>query len=425
LAVKKKKVWIVATLVFALLVGALFYFLVFTTAGSTFLVKSIISKYAQAERLDIEKGAGSLSRSLVLQDIELADSKFLPSGSILKIQKLELYFTSFNLARLHVKIDNGRLQLPRSRLVLFYGTLQNNLLDFNLYTQSIHLSEVRGLFPERKDLEKISGTVEEIDFYAKGRLSQPRFSGTCQIDGLLYDGFSLSDCPLAFDLQFKSQNREPELYGSVIAERGKISGPKTALVQMKESRVAFSGVLKKAALNLKGTSVVEGTKINVELKGTLERPELKLVSEPPLPQERLLVMLMTNKGWKGAEDIFSKGELSPDLARDFIDYFVFSGSGTKIAQRFGITGFSLTLDEQKKGLGIKKEITEKIDATYAVEQSQTKGEPATTTQRIGTELEITEGISVGAEKELKQEAQTDTAQQPPDDKVILKIRKEF
>jgi len=413
---KKKNVLVVATLVF--LPGVFVYFLLFTTPGSTFLVKSIISKYTQPNRMDIEKGMGSLSRSLVLQDIEIADPKFLPTGSILKIQKLKLYFTSFNLVGLHVKIDNGRLQLPRSGLVLFYGTLQNNILDFNLYARRANLAEI-------PRLEKISGRVVEIDIYAKGRLSQPRFSGTCQIAELLHEGFSLSDCPLSFNVQLESFKKEPELYGSVISERGEISGPKTAIVQMKESRISFFGVLKKAALNLKGASVVDGIKIKAELKGTLEQPELKLVSEPPLPQERLLVMLMTNKGWRGAEDIFSKEKLSPDLVRNFIDYFVFSGSGNKIAQSFGITGFSLTLDEQKKGLGIKKEITEKIDATYAIEQSQTKGESPTTTQRIGTELKVTEGISVGAEKELKQEAQTDTAQQPPDDKVILKIRKEF
>ncbi|MFH0827253.1 MAG: translocation/assembly module TamB domain-containing protein [Candidatus Omnitrophota bacterium] len=415
---KKKNVFVGATFVFVFLVGALVYFFLFTTPGSIFLVKSIISKYAQSGHPDIAGGVGSLSRSLVLQDMEIDDSKLLPSGSILKVQKLELYFTSLNLEGLQVKVDNGRLQLSRSGLVLFYGTLQNNLLDFNLYAQNVHLSEVPGL-------KKMSGTVDKIDFYVKGRLLQPRFNGTCQIARLERDSFSLSDCPLSFNVQLKAFKKEPELQGSVFTESGEISGPKTAIIQMKESKISFSGVFKKAALNLKGISEVDGTKISAELKGTLDEPELKLVSDPPLPQERLMVMLMTNKGWKGAEDIFSKGGLSPDLARDFIDYFVFSGSGSKVAQRFGITGFSITLDEQKKGLGIKKEITEKIDATYAIEQSQEKEEPPATTQRIGAELKITESISVGAEKELRQEAETDTAQQQPNDKVILKIRKEF
>ena len=78
-------------------------------------------------------------------------------------------------------------------------------------------------------------------------------------------------------------------------------------------------------------------------------------------------------------------------------------------------------------MGVKKAITEKIDVSYEVEQSQAKEEGPTTTQKVGGEYKITEGISIGVEKELKQESKADQAQdkQKPDDKVILKLKKEF
>ncbi|MFH1457823.1 MAG: translocation/assembly module TamB domain-containing protein [Candidatus Omnitrophota bacterium] len=423
---KRKHVLAIVAFSIIGLVALAAYFLLFTTLGSTFFVESVISQYAQSGNIDVEESSGSLSRTLVFRDIEIKDSKILPPGSLLRIQRLEIYFASFNLEGLNVKIDNGRLQLSSSELILFYGTLHDNVLDANLYSKGMSLSEAVRLFAENKELEKISGFLHDIDVYIKGSLSEPRFSGQCQVTKLMRNGFSLSDCPVAFDLELKLSKNEPLFYGTLISDRGVISGPKTAVINMQSSKVLFSGVAKDAALSLKGSSLVEGAKINIELRGTLKNPELKLASDPALSQERLLVMLMTNKSWKGAEGALAKGELSPDLVSDFVDYFVFSGSGSRIAQQLGITGFSFTFDEQKKGVGVKKEITEKIGASYAIEQSQGIEEQSTTTQRIGTEVKITQGISIGAEKELKQEAKTDPAQQqPPNDKVILKIKKEF
>jgi hypothetical protein len=424
----KRKYALVVT-VFSLisLLGLAVYLLLFTTSGSRFLLKSVLSRYAQSGDIDIEKSSGYLARTLVCQDIDIQDSKVLPSDSTLKIQRLELYFTSFSLEGLNGKIDNGRLQLPDSDLILFYGTLHNNILDVNLYSKRMNLKEVMSLFSDSKESKKISGLMADIDVYAKGRLSEPKFSGRCQITKLVRDGFSLSDCPVAFDLQLKSLKNKPQLYGTLFSDSGKVSGRKTAVVSIKESKIFFSGAPEDAILNLKGSSVVEGTKIHIELKGTLEIPELKLASEPPLSQERLLVMLATNKSWKGVEATLARGELSADLMSDFVDYFVFSGSGSKMAQQFGITGLSFTYEEEKKGVGVKKEIADNIEASYVIEQSRSKEDQPTTTQRIGGEYKITDSISIGAEKELKQEGQTESIQQPqqPDDKVILKIKKKF
>lgn len=417
----------IAIIVFVFFSSSIFCYFIFTNNGSTFIVKSVLSKYARSKSVNIKKSEGSLARTLVLQDIEIKDLNFLPNGNTVRVQRLESYFTSFSLGGLNAKIHNGRLQLPGSGLIVFHGSLKDGILDGNIYSNGFNIEGFLGLFPASTESKEISGSISSIDIYVKGRLLKPELSGGCHIENLLRSGFSLSNCPVIFNLQLKDFNKGPKLYGRISSESGIISGSKTAVIKLEGSKISFSGDPKKAYLDLKGTSTVEGTKITVVLKGTFDKPELKLTSDPSLPQERLLVMLITGKNWNATEAALAKGQLSPDLVKDFVDYFVFSGSGNKIAQQLGVNDISVTFERDKKGVGVKKEITDKIDASYAVEQSQVKGKIPTTTQKLGGEYKVIEGVSLGAEKELKQDSKTGQSQdqEKPDDKVILKIKKEF
>jgi hypothetical protein len=93
-----------------------------------------------------------------------------------------------------------------------------------------------------------------------------------------------------------------------------------------------------------------------------------------------------------------------------------------------VSDLSVTFEQEKKGVGVKKAVTEKMDATYSVEQTQQKEGEAATKQKVGGEYKITDSIIVGAEKELKREGkESDAAENatPADDKVFLKFKKEF
>ena len=140
-----------------------------------------------------------------------------------------------------------------------------------------------------------------------------------------------------------------------------------------------------------------------------------------------MVMLATGKRWKGAEASLNNAVISPDLTADFIDYFVFGGMGSKIARQFGISDISLKIDKQTTGIGIKKEVSEKAEISYGIEQSQAKEKEPTVTQKVGGEYKITESVSVEAEKELKQDNETEKTQDKAqtDDKVLIKFKKEF
>lgn len=408
-------------------ISLIVYYLIFTNSGSTFIVKTALSKYTRSKSVNIKKSEGSLAQTLVFHDIEIKDSKILCCDNLVKIHRLEVYFKSFNLRGVNVKIDNGRLQLSASELIVFQGGLKKSILEGNIYSKGFNVEGLAGLFPEIKELKDISGSISGIDIYIKGTVLEPKFSGKCQIDKLIRNGFTLSNCSTLFNLQLKDVNKEPKLNGTISLNSGTISGPKTALINLRESKISLFGDPKKASLGLKGASNVEGTKITIVLKGTFDKPELKLTSDPPLPQERLLVMLITGKSWKATETALTKGQFSPDLVKDFVDYFIFSGSGNKLAQQLGISDISVTFEQQKKGLGVKKAITDKIDASYAVEQAQAKEEMPIITQKLGGEYKVTESISVGAEKELKQESKPETSfeEQKANDKVTIKFKKTF
>jgi hypothetical protein len=424
---KNNRLLLIIIIFLIISIASAIYFFICTNKGSTFIIKTALAKYLQPKSIEIKQSQGDFFHSKVLADLEIQDPKLLPEGSVIRIQKVELSFASLSPQGLSLKIHNGRLKVPGCELIPFQGGLKNNILDFNIYSKSVNIGEISKQFLESKDLKKISGAISGIDIFIRGSLLEPEFEGKCQIEELLSNGFSLSGCPVVFKLRLKDIKDKLKLFGEVYTDAGAASGPKTAVIKLGESKILFSGDPKEAFLNIRGISIVEDTKIEIVLKGRLEQPELKLASEPSLSKERLLLMLATGKSWKASELALSKGELTADSVKDFIDYFVFSGSGSKIAQQLGISDFSVTFEKQKKGLGVKTSVTDKIDATYAVEQTQQDGETAVTTQRLGGEYKITDSLTVGAEKELRAEQTANASQEsvPPDDKVFLKFKKEF
>ena len=427
MCIKKKYLSSILILTFIGVIFFLAYYFFFTTKGSSSITKAALSKYLGSKDIDIKEVKGNLAQTLTYEDILIKDIKFLPKGNILRIKKIDISLTLLNLSTPTVKIHNGTLRVPNFDIILFYGSFKKGKFDINLYSKNIAVGEALDLFTKSSDLKKISGTIRDLDAYIKGEPLEPELVGTFRIDKLTRNNFSITNSPGSFNFKLKDIKDELKLFGSLSLNSGAISGPKTAVINIQESKVIFNGVPKNLSLDLKGTSTVEGIKINITLKGTPEKPELKLISDPPRSQERLLIMLVTGKSWKGAEGALNQGQLSADLAKDFVDYFFFTGTGSKLAQRLGLSDFSVTFEKDKKGVNFKKAVSEKIDASYAVEQSQEKEGEAIVTQKVGGEYKITDSISISAEKELKQNNGADQIQEKnkTDDKVILKFKKEF
>ncbi|MFH1507166.1 MAG: translocation/assembly module TamB domain-containing protein [Candidatus Omnitrophota bacterium] len=426
-----KKIYLLSMPILAVIctIAFLAYYFFFTTRGSSSIAKFALSKYTASEKINIKGVDGNLSQTLSFKDIIFEDLEFLPQGSIVKINKLDLSFASFNPPEIKVNIHNGALRMPSFNTIIFNGSYQQGSLEINVYSKNVGVRETLDLFTQSSDLKKISGMISDLDVYVKGSFLKPQLTGEFQIRELSRNGFSITNCPGRLDLQLNDIKEELKIFGTIFLSSGIVTGPKGTSLNLQECMIIFNGNPKKPSFDLRGASTVEGTKINIALKGTLEKPELKLTSEPSLPQGQLLVMLATGKAWKGTGKSISSGQLSPDLAADFIDYFAFGGMGSKIAKQLGISEISLKFDKETKGVGLKKEITNKAGVTYGVEQTQTKEKDTSVTQKVGGEYKVTDTISVGAEREFKQDDKTkqteDQDKLQTEDKVLLKFKKEF
>ncbi|MFH1776020.1 MAG: translocation/assembly module TamB domain-containing protein [Candidatus Omnitrophota bacterium] len=345
--------------------------------------------------------------------------------SMLKMQHAEFSIIEGNIS--NIQITNGTLILPDANRIWYYGSYDKEVLDMTVYAKDTDVRSILDLFPDNTVLGHISGIINDVDIHVKGRLWEPDFSGSFLIEDVSYKRFSIVNCPVMVTLTFKDIKDKVELHGNVFFNRGMISGQQSAVIKLDKSKLLFSGDLTKPVLDIKGSSAVERTKINIVLKGSIDKPDLNLTSQPLQSQERLLVMLVTGKKWKGIEASYSQGNIAPDLAADFIDYFIFGGMGNKIAQRFGLSDISIKYDHKTKGIGATTDLSDKATATYSIEQPRSTEEKPTTTHKVSAEYAINESISVGAETEIKQTSQTKETQdkQRADGNVMLKLKKKF
>jgi hypothetical protein len=425
--IKKNRCLAILFIICLSLIVFLTRYLFFTPRGSLFVVKSALSGFIQPEDVDIKTVEGSLSNTLSLQDLEIGDLEGLPEGSVVKIQKLQAYLISFSPAGLNIDVQNGKLLIPRWEPVFFYGGYHNASLAFDVYAKYLSVRDILDLFTQAASLKNLSGRISEADVFVKGSFREPLLSGRFHIEELSRGGFAMKDCRGDFELRLRDIKDNLKLYGEVSLKKAVLSGENTAVIILRQGKILFDGDAKNPSFNLEAASDVEGTRINVVLRGNASNPDLRLSSEPMLPQERLLIMLATGKSWSGAETSLSKGQVSVDLAKDFIDYFVFSGTGSKIAQQLGLSAISVKYDGKAKGIGVKKDILGRAEASYSIEQAQGEAKSPQTAQKMGGEYKITENISLEAQKELKQESSANQTQdsQKPDDKIMLKFKREF
>ncbi|MFC1624399.1 translocation/assembly module TamB domain-containing protein [Candidatus Omnitrophota bacterium] len=424
-----KKPWVLITLVIIITASLTFlvtFHLFFTTRGLNLVARFLLSKYTLSEDIEIKKIDGTITRALSLQEISLGNLKTLPPGSIVEIKKVELDVNPFDLKRIYVNINNGKIKIPKAEPILFHGTYTKGLLDLNIYSKSIDMTEIATFLNDNKELRKIKGFLNDIDIFVKGSLKEPELTGEFYIEKLTRDVFSIIDVPISINLQFKDIRQDLRVFGEVILGGGSVTGPRTAVVKLQESKILFNGAPNALAFDLKGLSNVEGAKINIALKGTMKEPDINLSSEPSFPKERLLLMLATNKSWKMAESALVKGQMSPDVTKDFIDYFLFAGSGDRLAQFFGLEYLTFQLNDKTKGIGVKKDVTDNLGVSYTVEKEETKEKNGTTVQKVGSEYKLSDSVTVETERELKQEEASDLQDKTAtNDKIFLKYKKSF
>ena len=144
-------------------------------------------------------------------------------------------------------------------------------------------------------------------------------------------------------------------------------------------------------------------------------------------------MIVTGQRWQGMEKSVEQKTISKELTKDFLEYFVFAGDANGFMKRLGISDISFTLESQKKGIEVKKDLMENVNVGYGVEKtSGTVDQSPQLNQKIEGQYNLNKKVSISAEKEIKQTS-TETEIQPaettqknvPNDSIMLKYKTQF
>ena len=404
------------------------YNLLYTSKGAKTLVKLYLYEFAGIKNVAVGRITGNIAQGLKAEDIQLSGIKGINPSIVVKIHQASLFIPYFNPAHLVLKISNGKVDLFLGNSLIFAGSYADHMWVINLYTSSIDLRSVVGLFPNAGIFNNLSGIVEQPDIYITGSWLKNKISGKFIVRKAFFNRFILEDCPVNFKGVVERLNKEFSVKGEVGLREGNFYFKKTQIT-LQAGKIIYSGNPKEPSFDLKGDSLIGETKINIIYKGSFKKPDLRLTSDPDLPQQVLLIMLATSEPWKGMESSYQSGQLNPDLARDFLDYFLLGGSGSKLAKKLGISEVSFKYDAASQGIKATSPITDKIGVIYGVEQTKPSGEnQAVTTQYdVGAKLKFTDSLSLTGETQInKQDAQTVPGEQPkPEDKVILKYEFKF
>ena len=402
-----------------------------TTWGAKFLTKMSLDHFWDDQDIVIEEISGAVNDQVYYKDIEVRDLPYLPAGAILRIKTASVSFTALNMDGVNARIDQARLFLPFSDPVVIHGEILSGLLSLNIFSNYVSFKDAGSLSLDNVFLRSMEGDIGPVDIFGSGSLSRPRLTGKIFVQKLANRMARMKDSHVSFDLEFPhALSGVPGVSGIVRIHDGTISARKTAEIQLEESVIRFSQETDNPELDIKGRAVVGGANIKLLCSGTLKQPEITLSSTPPLPEQQLLVMLVTGKDWTGTASDLNSGRITTDTAKDFIDYFVLGGTGNQLAKKLGIKDFSVTLEKETQGLGITKSISENIDATYAVEQTKTTPGEEMTKQKVGGEVKVNDKISVGAERQFINElSQPETSSQNPQtqttDKIFIKYKTNF
>ena len=423
----------IAALLIFVLIGIGGYFVFYTTQGAESVARFLLYRYTRSRNITIEKIEGTIRTKASLYNIHITNPNKLPRGAEIQIQRLDLLMSRFKLKNVEVNIYNGRLKLAFSDTILFYGNYSDRSLELKLYSKRVNAREIIDLFTRRPVLSTLSGVFSDVNIRIAGTLTELAAEGSFYIENIIKERFSIVNCQGSVLMYCDDLFKAARLNGEIVLQEGIVSGHKTAKIKLGKSKIVFVEDPKRPKLNIRGSAKVADVAINMVLQGTVNKPQLTLSSNPALTQELLLVMLATNRAWGSTQESLQSGRISADLIKDFVDYFLFAGTGSKIARRFGISDISFFYRNETNTMGLTTSVADKLKLGYEVEQpkEENKSSGNTSTQTVTGEVKITDTISVNAEKKLNQiNTQQELSQEEKpaeegEEKLYLKFKKKF
>ena len=410
---------------FIILAFSIAVFLTSTRPGLRLMTNKFIPDFIPADDITVGNVTGQLSDELVFTQVELKNLQWFPENTVIRLQRVAIWLKSLNPKDAEIDFENIRIFMPYSDPIVISGHYRGGDLSCNIYSSNISIEEILTLVPRKFDSNP-KGILKDVDLYLEGPPQQAKVRGTFIIDELVMPKFVLSDAPgdLAMVFQRAVDGYSPS--GMLEVSRGKVN-TRNAVLKLEQSKLSFSGSFAQPGFDIKGTSSIGKIDIDVALLGTPDTPQWKFSSNPPIEEEVLMLMFLTGKNVEGVQSSVDAKRLTPDLAKDMVDYFLFNGEGGRLAQKLGIKDISIIYEKDTAGIGVKKEVTDFLDVGYQVEQKGLDTQTADLKHTLGADLKLNKHFSVEVDKELYQYHNQQRLSVPlkSDDKVLLKYKTWF
>ncbi|MGE5308260.1 MAG: translocation/assembly module TamB domain-containing protein [Deltaproteobacteria bacterium] len=420
----RSKIILIILLLVILCAGAAAWYLLLTPQGLQYCARRYV-KDLPAGNITVGRITGSLLAGARFYDLQISDIENI-QGVVAKVQELKLTLRDLRFPK--VEIKNGRFEFPTGEVISFAGTYDSGLLHFNvysglLYVQTVEQALSRLNIPEA--LRQVTGRMSGIDLFVSNTFSDLLINGTMQVEEARFRHITALNFPVKLDLNWR-RARQQRLFGRIDARSGTLV-TQFARMDVPEGWCEFTGDAALPRFKIHGETTVAGTRIKGLLAGTPDKPDLQLSSTPPLPQDRLMVMILTGQSWQGTETALTQGRFNPGVIKDFANFFLFGGSEAGLEKKLGITDIDIKYQGREKGVEVHKSITGSTDVIYGV----SKGSPATqapaagTTQTLGLEYKVTHSLSVEGTKQLREKLTASGVKDQPESVIRLKYKKEF
>ncbi|GEM_PF-2972585 len=407
-----------------------YWYLTRTSHGARWIFEYALKRSFNAQAIRYEKFEGTVAEGVQISNVEITDLNIFLERNVVLIQSLELAVPGFDVRHIWLKIENGRIKFPVSDPVGFYGTLNGGVLNVHAYAGIIDVREIATVFKNDLSLRNLKGTAKNASLTLSGVYKQPVLHGEFLLEDFTYLGFSLRNLPASFDFKI-IRGGEGILWNGILGVPSGIVISRLTKVDLEDSKLIFQGSFRNPALDIKGSAKVNDTLINIALKGTKQKPELHLTSNPSKAENVLMLMLATGQEFMLPEKTIGGGQLSSDSSRDFVDYFTFSSDGGRFANNVGLTDFSVQMDENAQGLGIKKRVNDQLKVGVNLQETRaSSGYTSDVTRTVGGEVQVLDHITVGVDKKVTQAAdttqtQTTHQQNQGETDVTIKYKKSF
>ncbi len=276
-----------------------------TTWGAKIATTCMIKSYVPFCDVTIGSYEGTIEKGLVLKEVTIKHIPTMKEGAV-HIQELYVQIPLIHWDQVSVKVTNGRLDIGSADPIVFNGSMVKNQIKGNCYTHSMDAHQVLSALGYDDLAKNLYGFMSNLDFTVDGVVGAMHFTGHFFVDKIVYRDTTVKDGFSRLDLTVKSLGVTPSMTGFIIMDSALVQTNKIN-IDLTTSKVDFKEDVVNPLLDIHGSSQVEDIDIDMAIKGSLQRPRLTFNSDPPMPEEEIIAVLVTGKKWSEIDNEWSQG----------------------------------------------------------------------------------------------------------------------